>query len=207
MLRGARLVIASETQEGRAWDEQRVKTLTGGDVVTARFMRADNFSYRPAFKLLLFGNHKPRLGTVDDAWRRRFHIVPFTYKPVKPDNSLKERLRQEYPQILQWAIDGCMDWQTHSLTVPARVKAESAEYFAVQDVFALWLEDRCVVDRAAAETNEALFGSWSRFAETAGERPGSSRSLTDRLAAHGFRRIKDEQGIRGRGFVGLRVKP
>ena len=81
MLRGARLVTASETREGRAWNEQRVKAMTGGDPITARLMRQDNFTFRPTFKLLLSGNSKPVLRNVDEAWRRRFHIIPFTFRP------------------------------------------------------------------------------------------------------------------------------
>ena len=207
MLRGARAVIASETQKGRAWDEQRVKALTGGDMITARFMRADNFTYRPHFKLLLFGNHKPVLRTVDDAWRRRFHIIPFTHRPPKQDATLKERLRAEYPQILRWAIDGCMDWQQHGLVAPARVRAETGEYFSAQDQFQTWLDECCELDRHYAEPNAVLFTSWQRFSEAIGEQPGTSRALADELAAHGFRRVKDELGLRGRGIAGLRVKP
>ena len=78
MLRGARLVTAVETEEGRRWSESRIKALTGGDQITARFMNRDFFTYRPAFKLLIAGNHKPRLRTVDEAIRRRFHMIPFT---------------------------------------------------------------------------------------------------------------------------------
>ncbi len=207
MLRGARMVIASETKKGRAWDEQRVKALTGGDAVTARFMRQDNFTYRPAFKLFLFGNHKPVLKSVDEAWRRRFNIIPFTFTPQHPDDTLKARLRGEYGQILQWAIEGCVDWQQHGLVVPARVKAETAEYFAGQDQVQTWLDEHCEADRRHVETNNTLFKSWKAFCEAIGEQPGASRTLADELATHGFRRIKDEMGIRGRGFNGLRVKP
>ena len=207
MLRGARLVIASETQKGRAWDDQRVKALTGGDMITARFMRMDNFTYRPSFKLVLFGNHKPVLKTVDDAWRRRFHIIPFTHRPLKQDATLKERLRAEYPQILRWAIDGCLDWQQHGIVAPARVKAETVEYFASQDQFETWIDERCEVGQRYVEVNGALFASWKAFCESIGEHPGTSRAIADELATHGFRRIKDELGIRGRGFAGIRVKP
>ena len=203
MLAGARLVIASETQQGRSWDEQRVKALTGNDPITARFMRSDNFTYRPTLKLLLFGNHKPRLKTVDDAWRRRFHIIPFTFKPQRQDNTLKERLREEYPQILQWAIDGCLDWQQHGLVVPARVSAESAAYFASQDVFSAWLEDCCRIDQTATVLGAGLFASWSNFAEKSGEYPGTMRSFGDEIEARGFRRIRNECGLVGRGFLGL----
>ncbi len=207
MLRGARMVVASETKKGRAWDEQRIKALTGGDTITARFMRQDNFSYKPAFKLLLFGNHKPALKNVDEAWRRRFNIVPFTFTPQHADSTLKERLRAEYPQILQWAIDGCLDWQKNGLIVPARVKAETAQYFSAQDLFSTWIEDRCERDLQHAEPNAALYASWAAFCEAAGERPGSAKALHEELCGAGFKPIKDSAGLRGRGFAGLRLRP
>lgn len=81
MLHGARLVTASETEEGRAWAESRIKQITGGDRISARFMRQDFFEFTPQFKLLLIGNHQPTLRNVDDAARRRFNIVPFIHKP------------------------------------------------------------------------------------------------------------------------------
>ena len=83
MLRGARLVTASETEEGKAWAEARIKSLTGGDAISARFMRQDFFEFKPAFKLCIIGNHKPVLQNVDDAARRRFNIIPFTRKPAE----------------------------------------------------------------------------------------------------------------------------
>jgi putative DNA primase/helicase len=76
MLRGARMVTASETESDRAWAEARLKRMTGGDPITARFMRQDNFTFDPQFKLTIIGNHKPTLRTVDDAIRRRLNIVP-----------------------------------------------------------------------------------------------------------------------------------
>jgi len=77
-LRGARLVIAQEIAKGRRWDEAKIKTLTGGDPISARYMRQDFFEFMPQFKLLIAGNHKPSLSGVDQAMRRRLHLVPFT---------------------------------------------------------------------------------------------------------------------------------
>ena len=76
-LRGARLVTAVETEEGRRWAESRIKALTGGDKVSARFMKQDFFEFLPQFKLIIAGNHKPGLRSVDEAIRRRFHLIPF----------------------------------------------------------------------------------------------------------------------------------
>uniref|UniRef100_UPI00226BAE28 phage/plasmid primase, P4 family n=1 Tax=Methylobacterium sp. GC_Met_2 TaxID=2937376 RepID=UPI00226BAE28 len=84
-LRGARLVTASETEQGRKWAEARIKQLTGGDVMRARFMRQDEFEFTPVLKLLIIGNNKPGLSSVDDAARRRFNLLPFLFKPAVPD--------------------------------------------------------------------------------------------------------------------------
>jgi putative DNA primase/helicase len=122
MLRGARLVTASETESNQKWSEARVNRLTGGDAITANFMRQDHFTYHPQFKLMFVGNHKPQLGTINDAARRRFNIIPFLHKPEKPDQLLPKKLRSEYPAILRWAIEGCLDWQVNGLIKPGVVE-------------------------------------------------------------------------------------
>ena len=71
-LRAARLVTASETEEGRRWAESKIKAITGGDKITARFMRQDFFEFTPSFKLIIIGNHKPGLRNIDEAIRRRW---------------------------------------------------------------------------------------------------------------------------------------
>jgi putative DNA primase/helicase len=85
MLRGARLVTASETEAGKSWAEARVKQLTGGDPITARFLHRDHFTFKPTFKLLVIGNHKPALRNVENAIRRRMNIVEFLHIPAEPD--------------------------------------------------------------------------------------------------------------------------
>jgi putative DNA primase/helicase len=98
-LRGARLVTAVETEEGRHWAESKIKTLTGGDKISARFMRQDFFEYVPQFKLVIAGNHKPGLRSVDEAIRRRFNLIPFTVTipPEKRDRELGQKLKAEWP--------------------------------------------------------------------------------------------------------------
>jgi putative DNA primase/helicase len=209
MLQGARMVCASETEEGRAWAEVRIKQLTGGDTISARFMRQDFFEFRPQFKLVVIGNHKPVLRNVDEAARRRFNVVPFTYKPATPDRLLEEKLRAEWPAILRWMIEGCLDWQKNSLVRPAVVVDTTDEYFHEQDTFRQWIEDCCdTTDRAphVADTNGGLFASWRAYAGSRGEEPGGAKRFVTALQRHGFKPIKDTAGIRGRGYQGLRVK-
>lgn len=117
-LHGARHVGVSETEEGKAWAESKIKSVTGGDPVSARFMRQDFFEYEPQYKLTIIGNHKPRLRNVDDAARRRLNIVPFIHKPAKVDPYLGDKLKAEWPAILRWMIDGCLDWQKIVLSAP-----------------------------------------------------------------------------------------
>jgi putative DNA primase/helicase len=111
-LRGARLVTAVETEEGRRWAESRIKSLTGGEKIAARFMRQDFFEYAPQFKPIIAGNHKPGLRSVDEAIRRRFNPIPFTVTipPEERDETLPEKLKSELPGILAWMITGCTDW-------------------------------------------------------------------------------------------------
>ncbi len=122
-LRGARLVAAQQTEQGRRWAESKVKALTGGDPISARFMRQDFFTFQPAFKLWIAGNHKPSLTGVDVAIRRRFRLLPFTVTIAKPDLELPDKLRAEWPGILQWMIEGCRQWLETGLNPPSAVQA------------------------------------------------------------------------------------
>ena len=109
MLRGARLVTCSETTQGRYWDETRVNQLTGGDPISAQFMKRDFFTYTPQAQLQIIGNHKPRLYSITDAMRRRLAMIPFLFKPTQIDTELAEKLKAEWPGILRWMIEGCLD--------------------------------------------------------------------------------------------------
>jgi putative DNA primase/helicase len=122
-LRGARFVSAVEVEEGRRWNEARIKALTGGDTISARFMRQDNFDFIPVMKLFIVGNCKPNLRSVNKATRRRFQLIPFNVviPDDKRDNNLLEALQKEWPGILAWMIEGCREWRTHGLNPPKQV--------------------------------------------------------------------------------------
>src|SRR6478672_7966062 len=110
---GARLVTATETEENHGWAESRIKQLTGGDRIRANFMRQDTFEFVPQLKLLISGNHKPGLRSVDEAIRRRFHLLPFTITIPPKERILgyADTLRDEWPAILNWTVQGCLEWQ------------------------------------------------------------------------------------------------
>jgi P4 family phage/plasmid primase-like protien len=193
-LAGARFVVAQETQKGRRWDEPKIKAITGGDKLTARFMRQDFFDFTPACKLFICGNHRPRLSSVDEAMRRRLLIVPFTVQipPAERDKDLPQKLEAEWPAILRWCIDGCLGWQRIGLAPPDSVRAATDTYFAEQDVIRQWL-DECTRNGGpfAVTRLTDLFTSWKGWCEGSNIKPGTSITLSDELQKHGFEKIRE----------------
>lgn len=206
MLHGARAVMASETEKGRAWAESRIKQLTGGDKITARFMRQDNFTFEPQFKLLIIGNFHPVLNTVDDAMRRRFNIIPFTRKPKVVNKRLEEELEAEYPQILNWMIEGCLKWREAGLERPQAVVDATADYFEEQDLFGQWLEEFCEAEPGAVAYTKDLFHSWAAFADEAKEEAGSVKGFGGMMTKRGFAPGRDSTGKRLRFWKGVRLQ-
>jgi len=205
-LRGARVVTAIETEEGRRWAEAKIKSLTGGDPIPARFMRQDFFTFTPQFKLIVAGNHKPSLRTVDEAIRRRFHLVPFTVTipPAERDKDLPNKLKAEWPGILQWMIDGCLAWQRDCLNPPAAVREATAAYLEAEDAIAAWITDCCARDPNAWSSSTALFGSWSAWATKTGESIGSQKVFSQKLENQAG--VMKHSTNAGKGFYGLRIK-
>ncbi len=205
-LRGARIVISIETEQGSRWAESKLKALTGGDPITARFMRQDFFEFTPQFKLLVAGSHKPSIRNVDEAMRRRLHMVPFTVTipPDQRDKRLPERLLAERDGILAWALQGCLEWQRVGLRPPPTVLAATDEYFEAEGALGRWLADACERGAKNAETLAALFANWKTWAEASGEFVGSSRRFSDALVNRGFERDRNNSS---RCFLGLRLRP
>ena len=205
-LRGAHLVVAHETDVGRHWNESRIKQLTGGDMIAARFMRQDFFNFKPTFKLVIVGNHKPSLRTVDEAIRRRFHLIPFnvTIPKGEQDRHLAEKLKAEWGGILAWAVRGCLEWRKAGLDPPRTVREATDEYLAAEDSFAAWLEE-CTEPAAdrAFESSADLFASWKAWAEKAGEETGSRKRFADTLQSRGYAPKRTENA---RGFEGIRLR-
>lgn len=209
-LRGARLVTSIETEQGRRWAESRLKALTGGDKISARFMRQDFFEFSPQFKLVVAGNHKPAIRTIDEAMRRRLHLIPFTVTipPKDRDRTLPERLLAERDGILVWAVQGCLEWQRTGLEPPEAVMAATEEYFEAEDAIGRWLEECCLVGPNHTETSADLFAGWKTWAESNGEYAGSQRRLSDLMLARGFDKWRDpETDRRGLRGVALRNRP
>jgi putative DNA primase/helicase len=205
-LRGARLVCSVETEQGRRWAESRIKALTGGDPVSARFMRQDFFQFVPQFKLIVAGNHKPAIRNVDEAMKRRLHLVPFTVTiaPENRDRQLAQKLLAERDGILAWAVRGCLEWLQHGLMPPQSVVDATEEYFDSEDATGRWIAERCVRHANAKALTIELYADFKEWAELNGEFVGSQRRFADALIARRFERWRNSVGARG--FVGLGLK-
>jgi putative DNA primase/helicase len=205
MLDGPRLVAAEETEKGKRWAESKIKNLTGGAPITARFMRGDFFTYDPKFKLVIAGNHQPRLTSVDTAIRRRMHMIPFTVDLTRGEIVLgfKELLVAEWPGILTWAIEGCLAWQESGLRPPQAVQDATSEYLSSQDSLQEWLDECCEIAEPLWSTSAELYRSWRAWCDAAQREPGGTKAFGEMLASHGFRTVRKHGG---RGYHGLAVR-
>ncbi len=199
---GARLVTASEPDENRYWSESRIKLLTGGDRIAARFMHQDFFEYDPLFKLVISGNSRPSFRRINNAIRRRLHMVPFnvTIPAGEVDDSLPEKLREEWPGILAWMIGGCLEWQSIGLAPPPAVREASEGYLSEEDTFGHWIDECCHRSSTGWTNTTELYASWSRHARDAGEEPGSLKFFVQQMEDRGFTKRRTGSA---RGFDGI----
>jgi putative DNA primase/helicase len=203
-LAGARLVVAQEVDQGQYWNESRLKTMTGRDEMTARFMRRDLFDFVPQFTLIISGNNKPSLKTVDEAWRRRFHLVPFlvTIPKEERNNNLKTELQAEADGIMNWCLAGCLDWQRQRLNPPETVLGATTDYLESEDTFGMWIEECCLQGNDGYEEPVAwLYTSHRQWREERGERPFGTKGFSQLLLKAGFQPGKRSTRV----FRGLRL--
>jgi len=187
-LRGARLVTATETEEGKRWAEAKLKLITGGDPITARFIRQDFFTYIPQFKLLFGGNHTPAIRNVDVAMTRRMNLIPFlvTIPKEKQDQELFNKLKAEWPGILRWTIDGCLAWQREGLKPPKIVTGATENYLTSEDTTKNFFDDCCLIAKNEYDTFEHLWDGYVDWCEDCREHIGTKKAFGQRLKDKGF---------------------
>jgi putative DNA primase/helicase len=207
-LNGARLVTASETEAGQDWAEAKIKSLTGGDPITAREMYKSSITFRSQMKLTIVGNHQPGLKNVDDAMRRRIVVIELKFVPDEKDQSLEAKLLQEAAGILRLLIDESVAWYREGLIVPDCIGQGTEQYLATQDVFSEWLAEDVELtdDMSLFEVSRELFQSWSRHAELAGERAGNSRSFAANMRRTTEREPVQIKARNCKGYRGVRLR-
>jgi P4 family phage/plasmid primase-like protien len=207
-LKGARFVTASETEEGRRLAESLVKDLTGQDTISARFMWAEWFDFKPTHALHLSTNHKPEIRGTDPAIWRRIRLIPWavTILPAEQDRKLAEKLRDELPGVLAWIVRGCAAWLQEGLKAPEEVRQATKAYRAEMDVLAAFLADCCVRDEDELAFAGELWGAWKRWCDESGEQAGTQKRFGGRLAERGFLNHRDSRTGR-KVWSGLSLRP
>lgn len=180
-LKGARLVVCDEPDDGARLNESLIKQLTGGSRITCRFLYGDEFEYSPEFKIWMAMNHKPKIRGTDNGIWRRIKLLPFevSIPQEKVDKELAGKLKKELPQILAWAVRGCIKWRQNGLMEPECVKAASQEYRHEMDILEGFIQECLEIDYDYKEKTPAreLFQTYSRWAKANNEYELSSKKF------------------------------
>jgi putative DNA primase/helicase len=205
-LKGARFVWASESDRGVRLSESLIKEMTGGDKLVARFLHGEFFEFMPKFKIWLATNHKPNIRGDAALWQR-LKLVPFEYTIPKDRQKKRHEVmamfRAELPGILNWAIEGCVEWQRDGLGVPEEVVNVTREYEAEQDTFSAFLEETCVRTPNAQVLSMPLYRKHKMWCEEHGELPVTHKTFAAIMSERGFKKTRTRQGFLYSG-IGLR---
>lgn len=205
-LKGARFVWTSETEEGRRLAEALLKEVTGGDTLTARFMRGEWFDFRPEFKVWLATNHKPVIKGTDSAVWDRIRLVPFNVRipEGERDKHLAAKLRAELPGILAWAVRGCLEWQRDGLGTPEEVRQATDSYRTEMDILGQFLAECCIRLPHVAVTVSSLYDAYVKWCKDTGEQhPMRKNELTLRIQERNLAGVEQRRNHSGRYWQGI----
>lgn len=211
-LTGMRWVIGSEINEGDKWDEAKVKQLTGGDRLTARFMRQDDFTFKPTHHLWIMGNYQPAVESGGDSFWRRLRLIPFTH--TVPEAAVVEDLQsilanEHGPAVLAWIARGAAQYAANGLQEPDQVKAATREYAQSVDTVARFLEEECITGNDATHLSTpttVLLRAYQEWCKNNGEHPMEGRAFTTKLNHQGIltgRKAPRVGNMRMYGRVGI----
>lgn len=169
-LAGRRLVTSSETNESTRLNEARIKALTGGDPITARFLYQEAFTFLPSAKFWLSVNHLPEVKDDSHGFWRRVRVIPFLreFSDEEADQNLADKLHGELAGILAWAIRGALEWQRTRLRPPASVSSATESYRQESDDVSRFIGDCCVVADDARAAPKELYVAYEQWAEREG---------------------------------------
>lgn len=187
-MKGARMVAAVEGPEGKTLDESAIKHLTGDDRIAARFLYKEVFEFDPTHKIFLATNHRPIIKGTDLGIWRRLHFIPFsvTIPENKIDKNLSKKLERELPGILNWAIEGCLDWQKEGLHIPETMDLAKEDYRKEMDSIGNWINDNCITHDNATAKATPLYEDYINWSKTQGEHLISNKVFKNRMLEKGF---------------------
>ena len=207
-VKGKRLLIAAEMQEGARLNDSTVKQLCSTDDVFAEKKYKDPFSFKPCHTLVLYTNHLPRVSASDDGIWRRLIVIPFNAK-ITGKSDIKNYGEYLYDNtgesILAWVIEGAkkvidLDYQ---IPVPACVKAAIDEYRSQNDWFGHFMEDKCETGDGFRESSSSLYQAYRNYCIDTNEYVRSTADFYFAMESAGFERVTLN---RKRYFKGVRLR-
>jgi P4 family phage/plasmid primase-like protien len=202
-----RLVVASENHASKRLNESTIKALTGGEPITARYMRENEFEFVPQFKLWLVANDKPGVTSTDAGIRRRVRMIPFKADFAgREDTTLERALAAEAPGILAWAVQGCLTWQRDGLGSCIAVDEATAEYMAEMNPLADWAEEELIFAPQLVTAGARLREAYDGWCDRRGMRRLHNRDYRAAFEALGAEHQKTKSANAWRG-VGLKNSP
>jgi putative DNA primase/helicase len=194
---GARLTAVNEIEEGQRLAESHIKQMTGGEPMSVRSPYGRETSQvMPQFKVIMAGNHRPIIRGTDHGIWRRLVCVPFTVTipDDQQDKQLMDKLRLEFPGILNWALEGCLRWQAQGLSLPPVLQVERKAYMSDMDVLQRWIDERCDVVPGHEWGVRAAYSAFKLWATDGGYGVVSETRFAQQMSEKGFQRVKRRTG-------------
>lgn len=216
-LKGARMVITNELPNDKRIDEQTMKQLTGGDMISADKKHQDVIDFYPTWTMWMVGNFRPKISDGSPATYRRLKEIPWEYQ-TKPDDRIEaeEYIRQqfgnEYSGILNWAIRGWMQYQANKAslnTVPQKVANATRDYIDEMDYVQHFIEDDCKTGESEECTINDLYVAFKEWCKSNHEYEGMGKiSFSTRIENKGFKKGRSSSGPHSvvRVFKGISLK-
>jgi putative DNA primase/helicase len=204
-LKGVRLVVAAETDQGRRLSESLIKQISGGDAINARELFGRWFEFVPAMKFWLVTNHKPVIRGTDQAIWRRIRLIPFNYTVLEnlKDPTLPQKLSAELSGILNWAIEGCLAWQEEGLGIPDEVREATSDYREEMDLLGSFISEQCVLNTNHEAAASELYAHYKAWCQKNSEEPVTSNLFGRLLIERGLSKRKETTGAKRIIYKGI----
>lgn len=193
-LKDSRFVTAAETESGMKLSESLIKQITGGDMMTVRFLHQEHFEFKPTFKIFMSANHKPQIKGGDSGIWRKIRLIPFEViiSADDRDYQLLEKLKKELPGILNWALKGCLEWQKSGLNDPSLVTDATAQYREDMDELLDYFEDACNIGNNECVKVKDLYINYKNWCSMNSHTIIKKSDFKLKVEARGFRQQKNK---------------
>ena len=183
-------------ENGQRFAEAKIKSLTGGDEITGRPLYGVHVSFKPVGKIVMATNNRPEIRGGDEGIWRRIREIPFNrqFKETEQDKQLMSHLVEELPGILNWAIQGCLNWQAHGLVAPFVVKNSVQEYRSEMDTIAGFIEEECITEPSVNASVSSIYGQYLNWCRSQGKQPRTKIQFGKALLSQGYEQSRDSNG-------------